>query len=207
MILGHTVLLLLDSPSLLSAQHLLCILSKSPDGALICSSSYRSLELARTLPKPPALLAVAHLSPPHALSSALRCRFTTSRPTADLALGSSLRAFVISAFCLQVESHAFHELFIVCYIGGAQLTLLDIVRSRLPTAEFRSCRLAIRLRSRKKASRTRDCTLRRQSIQRIPKHRWDMWAMADIDRPVVARTFTDNVLDRWQGVPYFERTP
>ena len=89
-----------------------------------------------------------------------------------------------------------------------RLTLLDIVRSRLPTAEFAFL----------SACHTAEIT--EESIANEGLHLaaavqysgfrsvvGTMWAMVDIDGPVVAESFYQSVfLDKWQGVPYYERT-
>ncbi|KAH9977461.1 CHAT domain-containing protein [Russula compacta] len=89
-----------------------------------------------------------------------------------------------------------------------RLTLLDIVRSRLPTAEFAFL----------SACHTAEIT--EESIANEGLHLaaavqysgfrsvvGTMWAMADIDGPVLAESFYESVFsDKWQGVPYYERT-
>ncbi|KAH9979698.1 CHAT domain-containing protein [Russula compacta] len=89
-----------------------------------------------------------------------------------------------------------------------RLTLLDIVRSRLPTAEFAFL----------SACHTAEIT--EESIANEGLHLaaavqysgfrsvvGTMWAMADIDGPVLAESFYQSVFsDKWQGVPYYERT-
>ncbi|KAH9980710.1 CHAT domain-containing protein, partial [Russula compacta] len=89
-----------------------------------------------------------------------------------------------------------------------RLTLLDIVRSRLPTAEFAFL----------SACHTAEIT--EESIANEGLHLaaavqfagfrsvvGTMWEMADIDGPVVARSFYRSVFsDRWKGMPYHERT-
>ena len=91
---------------------------------------------------------------------------------------------------------------------GSRLTLLDIVRSRLPKAEFAFL----------SACHTAEIT--GESIENEGLHLaaavqysgfrsvvGTMWAMADIDGPVVAKSFYQSVFsNRWQGVPYHERT-
>ena len=91
---------------------------------------------------------------------------------------------------------------------GTRLTLLDIVRSQLPTAEFAFL----------SACHTAEIT--EESIANEGLHLaaavqysgfrsvvGTMWAMADIDGPVVAKSFYQSVFsNRWQGVPYHERT-
>ncbi|KAH9971893.1 CHAT domain-containing protein [Russula compacta] len=89
-----------------------------------------------------------------------------------------------------------------------RLTLLDIVRSRLPTAEFAFL----------SACHTAEIT--EESIANEGLHLaaavqysgfrsvvGTMWAMADIDGPVLTESFYQSVFsDKWQGVPYYERT-
>ncbi|KAH9979695.1 CHAT domain-containing protein, partial [Russula compacta] len=91
---------------------------------------------------------------------------------------------------------------------GTRLTLLDIVRSRLPTAEFAFL----------SACRTAEIT--EESIANEGLHLaaavqytgfrsvvGTMWEMADIDGPVVAGSFYKSVFsDKWKGIPYYERT-
>ena len=91
---------------------------------------------------------------------------------------------------------------------GAHLTLLDIVRSRLSTAEFAFL----------SAGHTAEIT--KESIADEGLHLaaavqfsgfrsvvGTMWAMADIDGPVLAKNFYRLVFsDKWQGMPYYERT-
>ena len=98
---------------------------------------------------------------------------------------------------------AFFELY-----EGTHLTLLDIIRSRLPTAEFAFL----------SACHTAEIT--EESIANEGLHLaaavqysgfrsvvGTMWAMADIDGPVVAGSFYKSVFsDRWKGIPYYERT-
>ncbi|KAH9973154.1 CHAT domain-containing protein [Russula compacta] len=98
---------------------------------------------------------------------------------------------------------AFFKLF-----KGSRLTLLDIVRSRLPSAEFAFL----------SACHTAEIT--EESIANEGLHLaaavqysgfrsvvGTMWAMADIDGPVIAESFYQSVFsDKWQGVPYYERT-
>ena len=91
---------------------------------------------------------------------------------------------------------------------GSRLTLLDIVRSRLPTAEFAFL----------SACHTAEIT--EESIENEGLHLaaavqysgfrsvvGTMWAMADIDGPVIAESFYQLVFsDRWKEAPYYERT-
>ncbi|KAH9980402.1 hypothetical protein BJV74DRAFT_798141 [Russula compacta] len=89
-----------------------------------------------------------------------------------------------------------------------RLTLLDIVRSRLPTAEFAFL----------SACHTAEIT--EESIANEGLHLaaavqysgfrsvvGTMWSMADIDGPVLAESFYQSVFsDKRKGVPYYERT-
>ena len=92
--------------------------------------------------------------------------------------------------------------------GGSRLTLLDIVRSQLPDAEFAflaACHTA---------------ELTEESIADEGLHLTGavqycgfrsvvgtMWAMADIDGPDLAESFYKAIFaDRWEEVPYYERT-
>jgi CHAT domain-containing protein len=91
---------------------------------------------------------------------------------------------------------------------GAHLTLLEIVRSQLPSAEFAFL----------SACHTAEVT--EESIANEGLHLaaavqysgfrsvvGTMWAMADDDGPIVAESFYKSVFsDKWQGVPYYERT-
>ena len=90
---------------------------------------------------------------------------------------------------------------------GQRLTLLDIIRSQIPSAEFAflsACHMA---------------ELTEESITEEGLHLsstvqysgfWSvvgtMWAMADIDGQVLAKHFYASVFsDKWKGVPYYER--
>ncbi|KAH9970656.1 CHAT domain-containing protein [Russula compacta] len=91
---------------------------------------------------------------------------------------------------------------------GTRLTLLDIIQSRLPTAEFAFL----------SACHTAEIT--EESIANEGLHLaaavqysgfrsvvGTMWGMADIDGPVVAGSFYKSVFsDRWRGIPYHQRT-
>ena len=91
---------------------------------------------------------------------------------------------------------------------GQRLTLLDIIRSRFPSAEF----------SFLSACHTAELT--EESITEEGLHLsaavhysgfrsvvGTMWAMADIDGQVLAMHFYGSVFsDKWKGVPYYERT-
>jgi CHAT domain-containing protein len=91
---------------------------------------------------------------------------------------------------------------------GSRLTLLDIVRSQLPNAEFAflaACHTAelteesIADEGLHLAGAVQYCGFR--SVVGT------MWAMADIDGPDLAGSFYKAVFaDRWEGVPYHERT-
>ncbi|KAH9993132.1 CHAT domain-containing protein, partial [Russula compacta] len=89
-----------------------------------------------------------------------------------------------------------------------RLTLLDIVRSRLPTAEFAF------LSACHTAEITKD-SIANEGLHLAAAVQYSgfrsvvgtMWAMADIDGPVLAESFYESVFsDKWQGVPYYERT-
>jgi CHAT domain-containing protein len=89
-----------------------------------------------------------------------------------------------------------------------RLTLLDIIRSRLPSAEFAFL------------SACHTAELTEESITEEGLHLsaavqysgfrsvvGTMWAMADIDGQVLAKHFYASVFsDKWKGVPYYERT-
>ena len=91
---------------------------------------------------------------------------------------------------------------------GQRLTLLDIIRSRLPSAEFAFL----------SACHTGELT--EESIVDEGLHLsaavqyagfrsvvGTMWAMADIDGQVLVKHFYASVFsDKWKGVPYYERT-
>jgi len=91
---------------------------------------------------------------------------------------------------------------------GERLTLLDIIRSRLPSAEFAFL------------SACHTAELTKESIADEGLHLsaavqysgfrsvvGTMWAMADIDGQVLAKHFYASVFsDKWKGVPYYERT-
>ena len=91
---------------------------------------------------------------------------------------------------------------------GSRLTLLDIVRSRLPKAEFAFL----------SACHTAEIT--EESIANEGLHLaaavqysgfrsvvGTMWAMADIDGPVLAESFYESVFsNKWKGELYYERT-
>ena len=91
---------------------------------------------------------------------------------------------------------------------GRRLTLLDIIRSRLPSAEFAFL------------SACHTAELTEQSIVNEGLHlsaavqysgfcsvAGTMWAMADVDGQVLVKHFYSSVFsDKWKGVPYHERT-
>jgi len=90
---------------------------------------------------------------------------------------------------------------------GQRLTLLDIIRSRLSSAEFAFL------------SACHTAELTEESIADEGLHLsaavqysgfrsvvGTMWAMADIDGKVLAKSFYGSLFsDRWEGVPYYER--
>ena len=91
---------------------------------------------------------------------------------------------------------------------GQRLTLLEIIRSQLPSAEFAFL------------SACHTAELTEESIADEGLHLsaavqysgfrsvvGTMWAMADIDGDVLAKHFYASVFsDKWEGVPYYERT-
>ncbi|KAH9969334.1 CHAT domain-containing protein, partial [Russula compacta] len=92
--------------------------------------------------------------------------------------------------------------------NGTRLTLLDIVRSRLPTAEFAflsACHTAeITEESIANEGLHLAAAIQYSGFRSVVG---TMWEMADIDGPVVARSFYKSVFsDEWQEVPYYERT-
>jgi CHAT domain-containing protein len=92
--------------------------------------------------------------------------------------------------------------------NAERLTLLEIIRSRLPSAEFAFL------------SACHTAELTEESIVDEGLHLsaavqyagfrsvvGTMWAMADIDGKVLAKNFYDSLFsERWQDVPYYERT-
>ncbi|KAI0283884.1 CHAT domain-containing protein [Russula brevipes] len=92
--------------------------------------------------------------------------------------------------------------------NGTRLTLLDIVRARLPTAEFAfllTCHTA----------ELTEGSLADEGLHLTAAVQYcgfrsvvgTMWSMADIDGPDLARNFYKSVFsDKWQGTPYYERT-
>ncbi len=92
--------------------------------------------------------------------------------------------------------------------GGKRLSLLDIVRSRLPDAEFAflsTCHSAEH-----SEESIADEVLHLSAAMQFCGFRsvvGAMWAMADRDGQVLARSFYDSVFsERRQGVRYYERT-
>ena len=91
---------------------------------------------------------------------------------------------------------------------GQHLTLLEIIRSRLPSAEFAFL------------SACHTAELTEESIADEGLHLsaavqysgfrsvvGTMWAMADVDGQVLAKHFYASVFsEKWEGVPYYERT-
>ena len=91
---------------------------------------------------------------------------------------------------------------------GAHLTLLDIARSRLPTAEFAflsACHTAeITEESIADEGLHLAAAVQYSGFRSVVG---TMWAMADIDGPVLAESFYQSVFsEKCQGVPYHERT-
>ena len=92
---------------------------------------------------------------------------------------------------------------------GERLTLLEIMRSQLPSAEFAflsACHTAeLTEESIADEGLHLSAALQYSGFRSVVG---TMWAMADIDGQVLARNFYASVfLDaKWQGVPYYERT-
>jgi CHAT domain-containing protein len=91
---------------------------------------------------------------------------------------------------------------------GKRLSLLEIIRSRLPSAEFAflsACHTA-ELTEESIA----DEVLHLAAAVQYSGFRsvvGTMWAMADIDGPPLAKNFYGTLFsERWQDVPYYERT-
>jgi CHAT domain-containing protein len=91
---------------------------------------------------------------------------------------------------------------------GQRLTLLDIIRSRLPSAEFAflsACHTAELT-----GESIADEGLHLSAAVQYSGFRsvvGTMWAMADDDGPVLTEHFYASVFsDKWKGVPYYERT-
>ncbi|KAH9994307.1 CHAT domain-containing protein [Russula compacta] len=93
---------------------------------------------------------------------------------------------------------------------GARLTLLDVVRSQLPTAEFAflsACHTAeITEESIADEGLHLAAAVQYSGFRSVVG---TMWEMADDDGPDLAENFYRSVFsvsDRWRGVPYYERT-
>ena len=89
-----------------------------------------------------------------------------------------------------------------------RLTLLDIVRSRLPTAEFAflsACHTAeITEGSMSDEGLHLAAAVQYSGFRSVVG---TMWAMVDKDGPALAESFYQSVFsDKWQGVPYYART-
>jgi len=92
--------------------------------------------------------------------------------------------------------------------NGQRLTLLEIIRSRLPSAEFAflsACHTA----------ELTDESIADEGLHLSAAVQYSgfrsvvgtMWAMADVDATVLARNFYESLFsERWQDVPYCERT-
>jgi CHAT domain-containing protein len=91
---------------------------------------------------------------------------------------------------------------------GKRLTLLEIIRSRLPSAEFAflsACHTA-ELTEKSVTGEGLHLTAAVQ-FAGFRSVVGTMWAMADIDGHDLAKHFYASVFsERWQGVPYYERT-
>ncbi|KAH9955877.1 CHAT domain-containing protein [Russula compacta] len=89
-----------------------------------------------------------------------------------------------------------------------RLTLLDIVRSQLPTAEFAFLSACHTAEVTEESIATEGLHLA-AAVQYTGFRSvvGTMWEMADIDGPVVAGSFYKSVFsDKWKGIPYYERT-
>ena len=91
---------------------------------------------------------------------------------------------------------------------GQRLTLLEIIRSQLPSAEFAflsACHTA-----EVTEESIADEGLHLSAAVQYSRFRsvvGTMWAMADIDGEVLAKHFYASVFsEKWEGVPYYERT-
>ena len=89
-----------------------------------------------------------------------------------------------------------------------RLTLLDIIRSQLPSAEFAflsACHTAeLTEESITEEGLHLSAAVQYSGFQSVVG---TMWAMADIDGQVLAKHFYASVFsDKWKGVPYYERT-
>ena len=91
---------------------------------------------------------------------------------------------------------------------GKRLTLLEIIRSRLPSAEFAflsACHTA-ELTENSVTGEGLHLTAAMQ-FAGFRSVVGTMWAMADIDGHDLAKHFYASLFsERWQGVPYYERT-
>ena len=90
---------------------------------------------------------------------------------------------------------------------GQRLTLLDIIRSRLPSAEFAflsACHTAeLTEESLVDEGLHLSAAVQYSGFRSVVG---TMWAMADIDGQVLAKHFYASAfLDKWKGVPYYER--
>jgi CHAT domain-containing protein len=92
--------------------------------------------------------------------------------------------------------------------GGERLSLLDIVRSQLPNAEFAflaACHTA-ELTHESPADEALHLTAAMQYCG-FRSVVGTMWAMADMDGPDLAKNFYESVFSgQRQGVPYYEKT-
>jgi CHAT domain-containing protein len=101
-----------------------------------------------------------------------------------------------------------HSTLLSSSIKAQRLTLLEIIRSRLPSAEFAflsACHTAELTEESIADEGLHLCAAVQYSGFRSVVG--TMWAMADEDGPVVTKSFYESVFsERWQGVPYYERT-
>jgi CHAT domain-containing protein len=91
---------------------------------------------------------------------------------------------------------------------GERLTLLKLIRSRLPSAEFAflsACHTAeLTEKSLANEGLHLSAAVQYSGFRSVVG---TMWAMADIDGQVVAKKFYESLFsERWKGVPYYERT-
>ena len=92
--------------------------------------------------------------------------------------------------------------------GGKRLTLLDIVRSRLPTAEFAflSCCHTAEITEKSIADEALHLTAAMQYCG-FRSVVGTMWAMADTDGQALAKNFYKSLFSsREEGIPYYERS-
>ena len=94
------------------------------------------------------------------------------------------------------------------FYKDTRLTLLDIIRSRLPTAEFAflsACHTA----------EITEGSISNEGLHLAAAVQYSgfrsvvgtMWAMVDEDGPALAKSFYQSVFsNKWQGVPYYKRT-